>query len=137
MTTNTQIELFHNHKSTCSQKVRLCLAEKNIPWMSRHIDISKQENLTQEYLAMNPNGVVPTIRHHSRVVIEFTVIVEYLDEVFTDDPALSPSDPIDRANMRAWMPGGQPYRFIARFKNFSAALRSRRFVTNTSSTSPS
>ena len=32
---------------------------------------------------------------------------------------------------------GSPYRFIARFRNFSAALRSRRFVTNTSITSPS
>ena len=54
------LELFHAHNSTCSRKVRLCLVEKGIrDWISRPVDISKHENLTPEYLAMNPNGVVP------------------------------------------------------------------------------
>jgi len=98
-----ELELFHNHKSTCSQKVRLCLAEKDLAWTGRHIDIGKEENLTPEFLAINPNGVVPALRHNGRNVIESSVIVEYLDEVFSSGNSLTPEDPVDRADMRAWM----------------------------------
>ena len=96
------IELFHNHASTCSQKVRICLAEKGLDYASRHIDLSKFEHLTPEYLAINPNGVVPALRHDGGVVIESTVICEYLDEVFPQNP-LSPAEPLQRAEMRAWL----------------------------------
>lgn len=96
------IELFHNHASTCSQKVRICLAEKGLDYVGRHIDLGTFEHLTPEYLAINPNGVVPTLRHDGGVVIESTVICEYLDEVFPQEP-LSPADPLGRAAMRAWL----------------------------------
>ncbi|NQT02465.1 MAG: glutathione S-transferase family protein [Planctomycetes bacterium] len=103
MTENDTIQLYHHHKSTCSQKVRICLAEKEILWTSRFVDISKEENLSAEYLAINPNGVVPAIKHLGRNIIESSVIVEYLDEVFESGYQLTPDDPIDRANMRAWL----------------------------------
>jgi glutathione S-transferase len=97
------LELFHSHISTCSQKVRLCLAEKGITeWVSQPIDLSKKENLTPEYLAINPNGVVPAFRHNGRPVIESTVMCEYLDEVYPD-VQLTPADPVDRPWIRAWL----------------------------------
>jgi glutathione S-transferase len=98
------LELFHAHNSTCSQKVRLCLAEKGIrDWVSRPVDISAGENLSAAYLAINPNGVVPAFRHHGRPIIESTVMCEYLDEVFPHDPRLVPHSPVERAHMRAWL----------------------------------
>jgi glutathione S-transferase len=98
------LELFHAHNSTCSQKVRLCLAEKGIrDWISRPVDISKRENLSAEYLAINPNGVVPAFRHDGRSIIESAVMCEYLDEVFPHEPRLVPNSPIVRAHMRAWL----------------------------------
>ena len=42
-----------------------------------------------------------------------------------------------RSSRSVTIDDGRPYRFIVRFRNFSAARRSRRFVTKTSSTSPS
>lgn len=96
------IELFHNHASTCSQKVRICLAEKSLGFVSRHVDLSKFEHLTPQYLAINPNGVVPAMRHDGEVIIESTVICEYLDEVYAR-PALSPPGAVGRAHMRAWL----------------------------------
>lgn len=101
--TDDKIDLYHHHKSTCSQKVRLCLAEKKIPWTGHLINIAEEENLSPEFLAINPNGVVPAIGHRGSYIIESSVIVEYLDEVFNDEPSLTPKDPIDRANMRAWL----------------------------------
>ena len=97
------LELFHAHNSTCSQKVRLCLAEKGIrDWISAP-DISKRENLSPEYLAINPNGVVPAFRHDGRSIIESAVMCEYLDEVFPRETRLVPSSPVQRAHMRAWL----------------------------------
>jgi glutathione S-transferase len=103
-TDHMALELFHAHNSTCSQKVRLCLAEKGIrDWISRSIDISKRENLSPEYLEINPNGVVPAFRHNGRPIVESAVMCEYLDEVFPHEPRLVPNSPIERAHMRAWL----------------------------------
>ena len=96
------LELYHANHSTCSQKVRLCLAEKGLAFESHLIDLGAKEQLAPGYLKINPNGVVPTLMHDGRAVIDSSVICEYLDEVFPD-PALSPADPFDRARMRAWM----------------------------------
>jgi len=96
------IELYHAPQSTCSQKVRICLAEKGLDWTDRRVNLAKNENLTPQYLALNPNGVVPTLVHDDKVIIDSSVICEYLDETFPE-PRLAPDDPLGRARMRAWM----------------------------------
>ncbi|MGD9538916.1 MAG: glutathione S-transferase family protein [Alphaproteobacteria bacterium] len=97
------IELYHNDKSTCSQKVRLCLAEKSLDWVNRHVNIAAEENLTPQYLKLNPNGVVPTLVHDGAPIAESTVICEYLEETHPEAPHLSPRDPLRRAQMRVWL----------------------------------
>lgn len=94
--------LYHANHSTCSQKVRLCLAEKGLQWESRLINLATNEHLTHEYLVINPNGVVPTLVHDGQPVRDSGVICEYLEEVFADPPLL-PSDPVGRAQVRAWV----------------------------------
>jgi glutathione S-transferase len=96
------LELCHYPTSTCSQKVRLCLAEKGLDFVSRIVDLRANENLTPEYLALNPNGVVPTLVHDGHVICDSSVICEYLDEVFPAVP-LTPADPVERAHMRKWL----------------------------------
>jgi glutathione S-transferase len=95
--------LYHHDKSTCSQKVRICLAEKGVSWESRLVDLLHAENLSPEYLAINPNGVVPAFVHDGRPIIESTVMCEYVDEVWPAEPKLTPDDPVARAEMRAWL----------------------------------
>ena len=56
-----QFELYHNHMSTCSAKVRLVLAEKDVAWTGHLLDLRAGENLRPEYLKLNPAGVVPTL----------------------------------------------------------------------------
>ena len=91
--------LFHGWRSSASRRVRLCLAEKSLDYESRIIDMVKGEQHSPEYLAMNPNGVVPTLLHGSRVLYESSVIAEYLDETFPAAP-IRPADPYQRAIMR-------------------------------------
>lgn len=96
------IELYYYKSSTCSQKVQLVLSEKGLDYTARHIDLAKGEHLTPAYLAMNPNGVVPTLRHDGQVITDSSVIMEYLDEVFPGKP-LSGRAPLDRARVREWL----------------------------------
>lgn len=94
--------LYNNAYSTCSQKVRLCLHEKHLDWEDRQINFRLQEHLAPAYLKINPNGVVPTLVHDDGPVVDSSVIMEYLDEVFPAT-SMTPSDPFERARMRAWM----------------------------------
>ena len=97
-----QLELYHYWDSVCSFKVRLCLAEKKLPWIDRHVDLLQFEQVQPDYLKINPNGVVPSLVHDGVAIIESSVINEYLDEVFPDAP-LRPRDPVERARMRVWV----------------------------------
>jgi glutathione S-transferase len=96
------LELYHLPQSICSQKVRICLAEKGLAYQSRIVDLGRFEHLSEEYLWVNPNGVVPALVDDGAAIVESTVICEYLDEVFPDPP-LSPPSPLGRAQMRAWL----------------------------------
>ena len=95
------IELYHNDMSVCAAKVRLVLAEKGLQWKGYPLNLRAGDALKPEYLRLNPNGVVPTVVHDGRVIIESTVICEYLDDV-APEPPLRPRDPYARARMRLW-----------------------------------
>jgi glutathione S-transferase len=93
------LELYNFPPSTCSLKVRICLAEKNLEWVDHRMDSRAGDHVKPEYLKLNPNGVVPTLIHDGNVIIDSSVIAEYLDEVFPEI-SLTPADPVARAHMR-------------------------------------
>ena len=95
------IELYHNDMSVCAAKVRIVLAEKGLEWKGHTLNLRAGDALKPEYLRLNPNGVVPTLVHDGQVVIESTVICEYLDDVWPETP-LRPRDPYARTRMRLW-----------------------------------
>ena len=100
------LELYNTPHSTCSQKVRICLAEKQLDWVNINIDLAKNEHLTAKYLEINENGVVPTLINKGEIIKDSSVICEYIDEVFrgpNENQSLTPKDPIKRAAMRSWM----------------------------------
>ncbi len=93
--------LHHAWASTCSQKVRLCLAEKELEWDGCALDLRQLEHLAPRFLALNPDGMVPVLEHEGLVLNESTVINEYLDDRFANRP-LMPADAAGRARVRAW-----------------------------------
>jgi glutathione S-transferase len=96
------LELYYSPYSTCSQKVRLCLFEKGTAWEDRIVDLARSEQMQPEYLAINPNAVVPALVDGGRPVTESSVILEYLEEIISE-PALAPRLPYERARMRSWL----------------------------------
>lgn len=95
------LDLYHAWVSSASRRVRLALEEKGLPWRGVVVDLLAFEQHGADYLALNPNGVVPTLTHDGAPVIESTAICEYLDDVFPEAP-LRPADPRARARMRVW-----------------------------------
>ena len=95
------IELYHHGSSVCAAKVRFALGEKGLDWTGHYVDILKGEQFDPRYVKLNPKAVVPTLLHDGVVLVESTVINEYLDEVF---PAtrLAPAGARERAEMRLW-----------------------------------
>ena len=91
--------LYHHWDSVCSFKVRMCLIEKQLEYQSHIIDLIQFDNLQPDYLAMNPNGVVPTLEDDGDIIIESTIINEYIDDK-CKTPSLIPDDPLARAKMR-------------------------------------
>ncbi len=98
------LTLYHFNEATCGTKVRLVLAEKDIPY--DEVIVTREQLAGPEYRQLNPDGVVPTLVVHSDagqiVLRESSVIMSYLDEIKAK-PALLPSAPIDRAKVRWWM----------------------------------
>lgn len=98
-------ELFHAWDSLQSFKVRVCLAELGLDWTSHAIVLTELEHLLPDYLAVNPSGLVPALRHDGRVVTESSIINEYLADAFAGAAKggrLLPEDAGRRARMRAW-----------------------------------
>ncbi len=95
------LKLYHHGSSTCASKVRFVLGEKQLPYESHYVDLLKGEQFRPEYLKLNPLAVVPTLVHDGVVLLESTVICEYLDDEFPDPP-LKPRASMERARMRLW-----------------------------------
>ncbi len=94
--------LYNAPQSTCSQRVRFVFNGKTIPFEEVRLNLLEGDQLKPDYLKLNPNGVVPTLDHDGQIVIDSTVIAEYLDEV-APEMSFTPEDPVARARMRALM----------------------------------
>jgi len=96
------LHLYHTGRSNCSARVRLLIEEKQLAWTSHYVDLYAKENVSEEYFAINPKGVVPTLVHDGRVVVESNDILLYLEDAFAA-PALMPESASERQSIRDWL----------------------------------
>lgn len=96
------LELYNFPQSTCSLKARICLAEKDLDWVDHRLISRNHDHLSDWYLKLNPNGVVPTLIDGGRPVFESSVIIQYLDQIHPEPP-LAPPDAYWQAQMRSWL----------------------------------
>ena len=102
------LELYHHGSSVCAAKARFAVMEKGIDFTAHYLDILAGDQFDPDYMKLNPKAVVPTIVHDGNVVIESTVICEYIDDAFPENP-LKPADPYARSQMRLWMKNVDEY----------------------------
>jgi glutathione S-transferase len=76
------VHVLHFMGSSCSQKLRVFLNLKGVPWQSHHIDLPGNENFQPWFLGINPRGLVPVLVHDGAVHIESNDIITYLERTF-------------------------------------------------------
>ena len=121
--------MYHFWDSPCCFKVRIVLAEKEIEWTSNLIASVKFDHFRPDYQALNPHSIVPTLIHDGRVLLQSSVIAEYLEEAFPET-RLKPEGTADRAVMRQWMHDEQAYLFpliITMSFNLMMTLRAKAY----------
>jgi len=89
----------------------------------REVNVHKHQNLTAEYIAMNRDGMVPTLLHDGMPLVESSVIMRYLDRRFPDPP-LTPTDPLESMRLDLLMKDlDEKYHSAIAFVSFSEASR--------------
>lgn len=91
------LHLLHFQSSSCSQKVRVLLREKGLPWTSHPVNLAAQKHVSPWYLGINPRGVVPVLVHDGVVHVESNDILEYLDSLPSDVEPFFPRYECERA----------------------------------------
>lgn len=93
------MKLYHYPSSSNSRKVRIVLIEKELEFERVHIDLSKKEQKSPEYLKIHPFGQVPALDDEGFIVYDSTIINEYLEDEYPY-PHLLPADSEGRARAR-------------------------------------
>lgn len=90
------LKLYHHPLSVCSMKVRLALEEKGLDWSGRVMDIMRaQEQLDPWYLALNSQGVIPTLECHqdtTEVITDSARIIRFIASLPEGHSLLPQSD---------------------------------------------
>lgn len=96
------MELYTYFRSSAAYRVRIALNLKGLKADYRYVHLVKDggQQHKAEYLAVNPQGLVPVLVDNSHVLTQSLAIIEYLDETHPPPPLL-PKDALGRAHVRA------------------------------------
>lgn len=96
------LQLYGYWRSSAAYRVRIGLNLKGLAHaqVAVHLVRDGGEQHAPAYTRLNPQALVPTLRHGDRVLTQSLAILEYLDEVWPQVPLL-PADPAGRARVRA------------------------------------
>ncbi|MDE2274447.1 MAG: maleylacetoacetate isomerase [Gammaproteobacteria bacterium] len=96
------MELYTYFRSSAAYRVRIALNLKGLKADYRFVHLVKEggEQHRSEYLAVNPQGLVPALADKGHVLTQSLAIIEYLDETHPQPP-LFPKDALGRARVRA------------------------------------
>ena len=89
-------------RSAASWRIRIALGLKGLTAEHRFHHLRRGEQRAQDYLALNPQGLVPTlVTDAGDVLIQSLAIIEWLDETYPPPPLL-PGDATARARIRGF-----------------------------------
>jgi maleylacetoacetate isomerase len=100
MTESGSIKLYDYWRSSCAYRVRIALECKGIPYEKISIDLRSGQQSSPEYLALNPQGLVPLFCHNDIQISQSLAIIQYLEDTFPKRPKLIQfDDPVKKARI--------------------------------------
>jgi maleylacetoacetate isomerase len=87
-------------RSSAAYRCRIAFNLKGVKPHLVPVHLRKGEQRSADYLAKNPNGLVPALETGGRLLTQSLAIMEWLEET-QPEPPLLPRDPLDRAHVRA------------------------------------
>jgi len=96
------ITLIDFFRSGTSHRTRIALHLKGLSFAHRTVDLRNMQHKTKEFLAINPQGLVPALIVNGQILTQSVAILEWLEEAYPL-PSLLPKDPLERAHVRALM----------------------------------
>jgi glutathione S-transferase len=96
------ITLYHASPSR-SSVVLWMLEEVGVPYDIKLLSLSKGDNLKPDYLAINPMGKVPAIKHGDTIITEVAAICTYLADAFPDKNLAVPIGTPRRGAYLKWL----------------------------------
>lgn len=93
--------LYGYFRSSAAYRVRIALNLKGLAYRQAPVSLVKAEQRSADFLALNPQGLVPALQDGNVLLTQSLAICEYLDEAYPDTVQLLPADPVLRARVRA------------------------------------
>lgn len=96
------MKLYDYWRSSAAFRLRIALNLKNIAFEREFIHLRRKDQVSEAYLALNPQGLVPAlVDDDGTVLTQSMAIIEYLDETRPEGPSFLPDDARGRARVRA------------------------------------
>jgi maleylacetoacetate isomerase len=93
------MKLYSFFRSSAAFRVRIALNLKKLPYEAVFIHLRRNDQSKPDYLAVNPQGLVPALEDGGELLIQSLAIIEYLDETYPEPPFL-PARAAERARVR-------------------------------------
>lgn len=94
------MKLYTYFRSSAAYRVRIALNLKGIDYQAVPIDLRPAAHRQPDYLARNPQGLIPALEDGGTVISQSLAIIEYLEETHPHPPLL-PGAPLARARVRS------------------------------------
>lgn len=95
-----KVTLYGYWRSLAAYRVRVALNLKGIPFEEVSINLAGGEQFSEAYSSLNPQHVVPLLKHDDHEIVQSLAILEYIEDIWPN-PKLIPSEPVDKAEVRA------------------------------------
>jgi maleylacetoacetate isomerase len=97
------MKLYSFFRSSAAYRVRIALNVKGLEYeyVAKDLRAGTEDHRKTDYLAINPQGLVPALQDQDQVISQSMAIIEYLDEAYPHTTCLLPGAPMDRAVVRS------------------------------------
>lgn len=94
------MKLYNYFRSSAAFRVRIALNLKGLQYENVSKALLKNEHRAGDYLALNPQGLIPALAVEDTTISQSLAIIEYLNDL-QPEPPLLPTEPMARAQVRS------------------------------------